>query len=349
MTKTVRSLHHVAYCVVLPMLVMVIGSGGLQRSLANEALGVPDRDEIVYPDDEPPSAAEVSLGKMLFFDPRLSSNNKYSCASCHNPDLGFGDGMAVGQGTMGNQLGRNTPHLYNLAWNSVFFWDGRALSLEEQALGPIAAPGEMNMPLKRLIPKLKRVPFYERAFTQVYSDSGLTIDNVARAIAAFERTLISDHSPFDQYMKGETTAMSPAAIRGMQLFKGKAKCTRCHSGPNFTDESFHNIGVGGADKARGAIVNDPSLNHAFKTPGLRNVLLTAPYMHDGSVATLEGVVRFYNDGGKPKYGRSALITPLHLTEEEIFDLVAFLGALTDPVVVQRPAIPPIKELSVRQH
>jgi cytochrome c peroxidase len=255
--------------------------------------------------------------------------------------------MDRGFGTLGNRLGRNTPHLYNLAWNMVFFWDGRAQSLEEQALGPIQAPGEMNMPLDTLIGRLKQIPFYVKTFTAVYPDSGLTADNVGRAIAAFERTLISSNSPFDRHMRGDKDAMSPEGVRGMQLFTGKANCIACHSGPNFTDESFHNIGVGGTDTGRAAIANDASLTGAFKTPGLRNVLLTAPYMHDGSVATLEGVVRYYNAGGSHPHGLSELIKPLALTESEIFDLVAFLGALTDPVTVTRPAMPPAQEPAVQ--
>lgn len=205
------------------------------------------------------------------------------------------------------------------------------------------------MPLTQLLPRLKEVPYYVYTFAKVYPDSGLTAENIGRAIAAFERTIVSDNAPFDRYMKGVKTAMSPEAIRGMALFTGKANCVACHSGPNFTDESFHNIGLGGEDTGRAAIVGDATLNRAFKTPGLRNALLTAPYMHDGSVATLEEVVRFYNAGGKHKNGASDLIKPLHLAEAEVFDLVAFLGALTDPVVVTRPEIPPAKEMSVHRN
>lgn len=347
--KTAGKKLRIIWTAVACLLALMAGYGNPGLSMAAATLGVPDRDDIEYPDDEPPSAKEVYLGKVLFFDKRLSSNNHLSCASCHNPDLGFGDGIALGRGTMGNTLGRNTPHIYNLAWNTTLFWDGRASSLEEQALGPIQAPGEMNMPLTQLLPRLKEVPYYVYTFAKVYPDSGLTAENIGRAIAAFERTIVSDNAPFDRYMKGVKTAMSPEAIRGMALFTGKANCVACHSGPNFTDESFHNIGLGGEDTGRAAIVGDATLNRAFKTPGLRNALLTAPYMHDGSVATLEEVVRFYNAGGKHKNGASDLIKPLHLAEAEVFDLVAFLGALTDPVVVTRPEIPPAKEMSVHRN
>ena len=150
-------------------------------------------------------------------------------------------------------------------------------------------------------------------------------------------------------MRGDQNAMGPDAIRGLQLFMGKANCIACHSGPNFTDESFHNIGIGDTDPGRAAVIHDQSLTGAFKTSGLRNVLLSAPYMHDGSVATLEEVVRFYNVGGKQTPGLSDLIKPLHLMEKEIFELVAFLGALTDPVVITRPALPPQKEVAAQRH
>lgn len=306
---------------------------------ATSNLGTPDVDDIEYPDDDAPSAQEVELGKVLFFDTRLSINEKQSCATCHNPDLGFGDGVAAGSGTMGNTLGRNTPHIYNLAWSSIFMWDGRKASLEEQALGPIEAAGEMNMPLNILLPRLNEVPFYQQEFKAIYGSSIITKETLGKAIAAFERSIISDNSPFDQYLAGNKNAMSPEAIRGLALFASKANCTRCHDGANFTDDSFHNIGVIGNDEGREAIVSSPGMKGAFKTPGLRNTLLTAPYMHNGSLASLEEVIRFYNKGGEQVEGRSKLIEPLKLSELEIQELVAFLGALTDPIVIERPSIP----------
>lgn len=304
-----------------------------------ENLGTPDWDDVEYPDDEPNSQAEIMLGKILFFDNRLSGNKTQSCATCHNPDLGYSDGLAKGLGSEGARLGRNTPSIYNLAWNVTFFWDGRASTLEEQALGPIESKMEMVLPLDQLVTRLNNIPFYRQSFFKVYGDSGVTSENIGRAIAAFERTVASTNSPFDRYMQGDKSAMDPAAIRGLDLFKGKANCTLCHDGPNFTDESFHNIGIADADKGRADIAQDPSMTGAFKTPGLRNVALTAPYMHDGSEGSLEDVVRFYNRGGNPHKYRSALIKPLNLNDQEIMDLVAFLGALTDPVIVKRPRLP----------
>ena len=322
---------------VLTALLIVSMSGDM--GFCAEPLGVPDVEDIEYPDGEPPSEAEIHLGKVLFFDKRLSINDRVSCASCHNPNLGLGDGMALGIGAMGSRLRRNTPHLYNLAWNVVFFWDGRTTSLEEQALQPIQSSDEMNMPLDTLVRKLKKAPYYIETFQKVYPESEITPENIAKALAAFERTIISNNSPFDRYMKGDESSMSPAAIRGMTLFGGKASCIACHDGPNFTDNSFHNIGVGGEDAGRANITNDPTMVGAFRTAGLRNVLLTAPYMHNGSKKTLEDVIRFYAQGGENKEGISALIKPLNLTESEIADLIAFLGALTDPVVITRPDVP----------
>ena len=307
---------------------------------ALEPLGVPDKDDIEYPDDEEPSKEEVILGKTLFFDTRLSINDKQSCASCHNPELGFSDGLAFSLGTMGKKVGRNTPQIYNLAWNVTFFWDGRAPTLEDQALGPIEASGEMNMPLTTLIPKLKKVKGYQKLFTAAYGKDSINKENVGKAIAAFERTIIVDNTAFDKFMKGDKNAMSPDAINGLALFQGKARCIQCHDGANFTDNSFHNIGVKGDDIGRGKhMKNDRTLDGAFKTPGLRNIIYSAPYMHDGSEGTLEDVVRFYNKGGDDVKNKSKIIVPLNLTEKEIMDVVAFLGTLNQPLVIERPEIP----------
>ena len=300
-------------------------------------LGTPDPDTIDYP-DAPPSKDVVELGRTLFFDNRLSGNQTQSCATCHNPDLGFGDGLALGLGSHNNRLGRNTPHLYNLAWNHIFFWDGRAATLEAQALGPIASKGEMDMDISQLLVRLQQVEAYKQRFATAYGSPGIDAERIGTAIAAFERTLVSRDAPFDRFAHGDAKAMSVQAQRGMALFVGKANCVACHSGPNFTDESFHHLGIKGEDRGRAAIQAGPMMEQAFKTPGLRNCLLTAPYMHDGSQASLEAVVRFYNRGGDAPT-TDPLVKQLHLEELEIADLVAFLGALTDPIHVDRPAIP----------
>lgn len=305
-------------------------------ALAFEPLGTPRPDTIKHPDGVPPNAAMVELGRALFFDHRLSGNRQQSCASCHMPELGLGDGTAKGRGTTGGALPRNTPHLYNLAWNISFFWDGRAQSLEEQALGPIQAPGEMNMPLPRMIATLSALTGYQAQFRTAFGSEEVSAEKVAQAIAAFERTLVSNNSAFDRYQAGDRNAMSPEAVRGLALFTGKAQCVQCHDGPNFTDNSFHNIGVGDADPGRATVVQDRSLTGAFKTPGLRNVALTAPYMHDGSQKTLEDVMRHYNRGGRKTPHLDRLMKPLKLNNREIMELIAFMGALTDPVRVDRP-------------
>ncbi|MBQ4836649.1 MULTISPECIES: cytochrome-c peroxidase [Pseudoalteromonas] len=300
-------------------------------------LATPDIDDIEYIDDEEPSEREVNLGKMLFFDNRLSKHQNQSCATCHNPELGFSDGLAKGIGSGGDILGRNAPHLYNLAWSSIFFWDGRAKSLEEQALGPIVSDVEMQMTPKEALQRLEKVAFYKKEFKEVYG--ALTFENIGRAIAAFEMTIISDDSAFDKYLAGQREAMSHSAIRGLKLFVGKARCVKCHDGANFTDDSFHNIGIEDNDDGRFAVDPNSKLKGAFKTPGLRNIIMSAPYMHDGSLASLEEVVEHYDKGAVNVKNVSPLIVPLNLNPQEKADLIAFMAALTDPVVITRPQLP----------
>jgi cytochrome c peroxidase len=315
----------------------------MNLNASNESLTIstPDVDDIEYPDDEEHSKAEINLGKLLFFDPRLSKNQNQSCATCHNPELGFSDGVAKGNGSSGAILDRNAPHLYNLAWSSIFFWDGRASSLEEQALGPLVSDVEMQMTPVKVLERLNDVPYYAKAFDDIYGE--LTFENVGKAIAAFERTIISDNSAFDKYLAGDTQAMSPSAMRGLQLFVGKARCDKCHDGANFTDDSFHNIGIGGKDEGRYKVNKNKNKNKnmigAFKTPGLRNIIMSAPYMHDGSLGTLEEVVEHYNIGGIKNKHLSPLIKPLNLNAQEKADLIAFMAALTDPIIIERPVLP----------
>lgn len=312
----------------------------MPQALATTPLGTPDPLDILYPDDLEPSAAEVELGRVLFFDPRLSANRNVSCATCHNPDLGFGDGRRLSSGTDGQALSRHTPSLYNLAWGVLFFLDGRAASLEEQALMPISSAQEMNMQAEELLPRLQSVAWYRAQFERVYGPGPLRLAWIGRAIAAFERSIQVTDTPFDRFLAGDRSALGPAAQRGLILFEGKAECALCHDGPNFTDDSFHNLGhADQSDAGRGGVLGDETLHGAFRTPGLRNVALSAPYMHDGSLATLEEVIRFYNRGGDRSDLRSSLIRPLHLTEGEITDLLAFLGALTQPLDTTRPEIP----------
>lgn len=297
---------------------------------------------VPHPKDNPPTPERVALGKALFFDPRLSRANNISCASCHNPSFAWGDGLPKGVGHGSREVGRRTPTILNTAWAETLFWDGRASSLEEQALGPIAAPGEMNMPLDQVLAKLKSVPGYHPLFEKAYPGEGITEQTIAKAIANFERTVISGTAPFDEWIAGKENAISESAKHGFDLFNTKANCVKCHSGWNFTDDGFHNIGLADADVGRG--VHLPQLElmqHAFKTPTLRNVVQRAPYMHDGSERTLKQVVQLYNQGGTVKSSSlSPEIVPLNLTEAEVEALIQFMETLTsiDPPV-DLPVLP----------
>lgn len=304
-----------------------------------EPIGTPSRNLIDYPNDEPPAKAIVELGSVLFFDNRLSGNLAQNCASCHSPSSGFSDGLKLSIGANGNDLEVHTPPLYNLAWNVVFFWDGRAPTLEQQVLMPIASSAEMDMDIKELVVRLNAVPGYQALFKQAFGTPEISQDSVAAALAAFIRSIIVDDTPFDRYMAGNMQAMTSEAIRGMELFREKARCIECHDGNNFTDNGFHNIGVDSDLPGRAAIVKDQTLRGAFKTPGLRNALLSAPYMHNGSLASLEEVVEFYNDGGARKDNLDELIEPLQLSRTEVRDLLAFLAALTQEITVPQPIVP----------
>jgi cytochrome c peroxidase len=196
----------------------------------------------------------------------------------------------------------------------------------------------MDMDITQLLVRLQQVEAYQQRFATAFASPGITSERVGLAIAAFEATLISRNAPFDRYAQGDAKAMSVEAQRGMALFVGKANCIACHSGPNFTNESFHRLGLKSTDRGRAAIQPGATMEQAFKTPGLRNSLLTAPYMHDGSQPSLEAVIRFYNRGGDVPTP-DPLIKPLHLDEREIADLLAFLGALTDPLHIERPVVP----------
>jgi len=300
-----------------------------------EPLSTPDRDDIEWPDDEPPSAEMIELGKMLFFDPRLVPKENQSCATCHDPNMGFADGVALDLKHSGKNAKRNSPSIVNLAFSPIIHWDGRSRSLEHQVFKSMGKRGIDTS----FIPKIKKIKWYQDKMSSLFPKDGFTQDNMATAVGAFERSLISDNAAFDRYLRGDKAALSPSAARGLKLFEGKGNCIECHDGATFSDYSFHNIGVDSPDKGRGGRIDDATMNGAFKTPGLRNVWLTAPYMHNGSIASIEGVIEFYNRGGDKAENRSKLIKPLDLSRQEVLDLVAFLAALTDPVIVEPPTIP----------
>lgn len=294
------------------------------------------------PADNPTSFEAVELGKQLFFDPRLSGDNTKSCTSCHLPEKAFTDGLSRARGAGGKQLTRNTPSLLNVGFYSAYFWDGRAASLEDQALVPIQSPDEMNQNLNDLEKELNVIPGYRSEFQRVFG-SGTTRANIAKALAAFQRTLISRNSPFDRFLAGATNALSEDARRGWELFKGDAGCIRCHNGPNLSDGKFYRLGIGLDDRGRGAITGQRRDIFAFRTPALRDVARTAPYMHDGSLETLSNVVEFYYRGvPKQLPDGSPLDTEglLGQSYSEVSAVVAFLESLTgEPVYITPPKLP----------
>jgi cytochrome c peroxidase len=296
---------------------------------------------IPFPADNPYTVAKMALGKALYFDTRLSGAYVQSCASCHNPGYAWGDGQPKGVGAGMKTLGRRSPTIINAAFGPIFMWDGRAGSLEEQALGPIKTDVEMNMPLDQLMERLKLIGGYGPMFEAAFPRETMKPEHIAKAIATFERTVVSPPAPFDAWIDGDDKAISAEAKHGFELFNTKAGCNRCHSGWNFTDGSFHDIGLTSEDVGRGKFL--PSIikmQHAFKTPGLREIARRGPYMHDGSLPTLEAVVEHYDKGGIDRPSRSDLIKPLGLTAQDKKDLVAFMQAVTgedDPMTV--PALP----------
>jgi cytochrome c peroxidase len=334
-------------------------------------LGLP---AVTWPEDNPYTPEKAALGKWLFFDKRLSSDGSVACASCHDPTRAFTDGRASPVGIGGRQGRRNAPTLINRAYSSLQFWDGRARSLEEQVREPIANPAEMTCDaspeeaLSHAVERLQAVPGYRARFQSVFGTAEFSIDQVARAIATFERTIFSGDSPLDRYRAGDTQALDPAQVRGMNVFFKTAACDRCHLGPefipdlfyehdersflarrirtdpktgrevpeiqgfNFSDGSYQNTGIGmdrpEPDHGRFAVTQRAADRGAFKTPTLREIEHTAPYMHDGSLKTLEEVVEYYDKGGIKNPNLQPLIVPLHLKAHEKQDLVAFLKALS---------------------
>ena len=333
------------------------GSGSVQASPSGHAPhGTVTIDGVTVPDVGPlptvvpiPSSnlnytAKIDLGKQLYFDGRLSKNNAISCAFCHNPGTGFADPRQTSIGVGGGVGGRQSPTVYNTGLNHVQFWDGRARSLEEQAIGPIHNPVEMAETHEHVVAKLGKIKGYQQQFRAVFG-TDVNLQGIAEAIAAYERTVLSTNSAFDKYVLGAQKAMDEAAVRGLALFKGKARCILCHNGPNFTDNQFHNLGVPQVgpmkeDLGRFAVSRAEKDRGAFKTPTLRSITETAPYMHDGAFKTLEEVVEFMDQGGGSNPNLSPLVKPLNLTAEEKSDLVAFLKALAgEPIPFSMPQLP----------
>lgn len=283
------------------------------------------------PADNPVTPAKVVLGRALFFDPELSHSGKTSCGTCHDPERGWQDGRARAVGDRGTRLPRRTPTILNSAWLTQFFWDGRADSLEDQAIGPLVSPAEMNMPIAGAIRILSASPIYRARFAAAYPGQKIGARTIAGAIASFERTVVSSTAPFDRRVAGDRSALLPAAERGFVLFQTTAGCASCHTGWRFTDDAFHDIGLPGNDVGRARITPGiTTLRHAFKTPTLRSVAAGGPFMHDGSLPTLTAVIDYYN---APASGRASIdptIRPLHLSRQQRSDLIAFLQTLSSP-------------------
>ncbi len=299
---------------------------------------------IPFPADNPFSAAKADLGRALFFDKRLSGSGTMACASCHQPEHGWTDGRPKAIGDGGQEMSRRAPNLIDVAWLPALGWDGRFPDIEAVTFAAIASHGNMNLSEPEALARISADPGYERAFAESFPDHKVSAANIAAAVATFERLIVSiPSSPFDRWIAGDENAISPSAKRGFDLFNGRAHCSGCHSGWTFTDGSFHDIGTAkGTDVGRGEYFpNSTDLQYAFKTPTLCDVAERAPYMHDGSVKTLADAIELYNRGGIARPSRSALIGPLHLTDAEKSDLLAFLEILSRTNVLVRYApLPP---------
>ncbi|MCC6804920.1 MAG: right-handed parallel beta-helix repeat-containing protein [Anaerolineae bacterium] len=306
------------------------GGGARQSEASINGLQAP------FPDISAVDPEQAALGRLLFYDPVLSANDDLSCASCHHPDLGFSDGRPVAAGAHGEDLRRNAPSLWNTAYATSLFWDGRAKSLEDQMLVPLTAANEMGADVDSMVEQLRAIPEYRQMFAASFDD-GVTVANVAAAIAAFERTLISSNSPFDRNVAGDFNALTPAQRRGFDVFRSaQTRCFECHAWPTFTHNTFHVLGVPDTDPAnpdlgQSETVNAPDSVRAFRVPGLRNVALSAPYMHNGAFATLDAVVDFYAKGGGSQDGMTVdeKVRGFDLRPQQTSDLIQFLYALTD--------------------
>jgi len=320
--------------------------------------------------ENPLTPEKVGLGKKLFFDRRLSGDGTMSCATCHDPENGYTDGLDISLSYPTTRNWRNAPTLINIGYNTVFFLDGRARTLKEQALFPIMSAFEMNQNLDFLEEELKEVPEYVKAFQEVFGGE-ITRERIAMALAAFQRTIVSKNAPIDRYLRGEEKALTPLQKKGLEIFRGKGGCIKCHYGPNFTDNKFHNLGV----PENPSVMNDPRVAatrrftakvagykayrtltedpgrylvtknrkdwKAFKTPTLREVALTGPYMHNGVFKSLDEVIEFLTGGRGDTPYKSSLIKPLNLTEDEKKALKAFLehslhGEITE---IKTPEVP----------
>jgi len=317
---------------------LLIGGAMWAEALSQEVyepeipLGL-DEEAFLVPEDNPLTKNKIELGHLLFFDKRMSKDNTISCSTCHIPTLAFTDGQPVSAGIRRQQGGRSAPTAINRGFSKVQFWDGRAPTLEDQSIGPFINPIEHGFAdHDELVSKISKIGGYKKLFKDVFGTDSITKEQVGKAIASFQRTLISGNSPFDRFdYDGDEKAISESAKRGKKLFFDKARCNLCHFGTNFSDEQFHNIGIGwggeNLDVGRYNVTKDKKDIGAFKTPTLREISRTAPYMHDGRFATLEEVVENYNGGGIKNPFLDNQIIPLKLTDSEKRDLIEMLRTL----------------------
>jgi cytochrome c peroxidase len=329
-------------CVLLPLSVAAsVADNGPESDIASLRSKYLRPAGIPYPDDDPYSAAKAKLGRTLFFDPIFSASGTLACASCHKPDIAWQDGLPLAVGDSRQAMKLKTPTLLNVAWLDRLGWDGKFHSVEQVTFAPIVARGNMNMSESGVVARLSSIPQYVRSFAAAFDGGTISRKNIEMALATYERSIVSTDAPFDHWVMGDDTAIDDAAKRGFAIFNGKGRCAECHSGWAFSDGSFHDIGVAKEDDiGRGRFFpTSVKLRHAFKTPTLRDVARRAPYMHDGSVPTLEAVIELYNKGGIARPSRSEVIKPLDLTAGEKGDLLAFLQTLTSkpqPVDVPTP-------------
>ncbi len=314
------------------MLVAISAKAAEQKGFMPQIPMGLDQDQFYVPKDNPLTKEKIELGRFLFFDKRLSKNNTIACSSCHIPELAFTDGQPVSAGVNHQQGGRSAPIAINRAFSKAQFWDGRATTLEDQSVGPFTNPIEHGFAdYPEMIVKMNKIEGYKKEFKEAFGGE-ISVETIGKAIASFQRTLLSGNSPFDRHdIGGDEKALSPAAIPGLDLFRNKARCTKCHSGFNFSDEKFHNLGIGfdnsAVDTGRFHVTKDIKDMGAFKIPTLREISRTAPYMHDGRFPTLMDVVNFYNQGGVKNPFQDPLIIPLDLTGNEKQDLLEFLRSL----------------------
>jgi cytochrome c peroxidase len=320
----------------------VLFSTGLQAAdnqfvfkAGHPSLKVFSLGEMPHPTDNQPNQDRIKLGAALFFDPRLSGDGNMSCATCHNPGLGWSDGLPTARGANSMVLGRATPTIFNSGYNSIQMWDGRKRSLEHQAISPMLSKEEMNMDMEKLYQFLNNNHGYREKFEKAYPGEGINDSTVSKALAVFQRTVVSKNAPFDRWVAGDAKALTAQQIEGFKVFVGKANCIACHSEGNFTDNGFHNLGLKAFGKAtpdlgRYHIRPVNAMKGAFKTPTVREVTRTAPYFHDGSAQTLMEVVEHYDRGGEVTTNLSPNMKPLNLTQAEKEALVAFMESLSSP-------------------